>query len=144
MVSGLFYALVYKLLVNGLSDDSLVELYCDGESCAAIARRNNCSETLVYNRLKDNDVKMRSRSEANKVCPDFILISLYNVGLSSSQVGRLLRIDSSTVTKRLHTMMFPLRSRNVASRIRYTEDEFKRNFMVPQVLDLLDKFVCSR
>lgn len=144
MVSGFFYALVYKLLVKGLSDDSLVELYSQGESCAVIARFNHCSETSVYNKLKDRGVEMRSRSDANKVCPDFILIALYNVGLSSSQIGRLLQIDPSTVTKRLHSLRFPLRSRNVASRIRYTEDEFKENFMVPQVLDFLDQFICVR
>ncbi len=130
--------------MKGLSDDSLVELYSQGESCAVIARRKRCSETSIYNKLKDRGVEMRSRSEANKVCPDFILISLYNVGLSSSQIGKLLQIDSSTVTKRLHSLRFPLRSRNIASRIRYTEDEFKRYFMTPDVLGSLDKFVCTR
>ncbi len=144
MVSGLFYALVYKLLVKGLLDDSIVELYTQGESCAAIARQQKCSETSIYNRLKDMGVEMRDRSEANKICPDSVFISLYNVGLSSPQIGRLLQVDSSTVIKRLHSIRFPLRSRNIASRIRYTEDEFIKYFMISSVLYFLEQFVCVR
>jgi DNA-binding CsgD family transcriptional regulator len=120
-----------------LSDAKVIELYSQGESCAAVARFDGCSETSMYNRLKSLRVKMRSRSEANQIFPDFLFISLYNIGLSSSQVGRLLGVDSSTVTKRLHTLKFPLRSRCVASRIRYTEKEFKRYFMVSNIIDQL-------
>lgn len=113
-----------------LSGSKIIDLYSQGNSCAEIARLDSCSETSTYNKLKSLGVVMRSRSEANQIFSDFIFIVLYNVGLSVSQIGRLLGVDSSTVTKRLHTLKFPLRSRNVAYRIRYTEDEFKRYFMV--------------
>lgn len=122
-----------------LPDTKVIELYSQGNSCADIARSDRCSETSMYNRLKMLGVTIRSRSEANKIFPDFLFTSLYNLGLSVSQVGRLLGVDSSTVTKRLHVLKFPLRSRCVAYRIRYTEKEFKRYFMVSSILDQLVK-----
>ena len=120
-----------------LSDAVIVELYRKGKSCAEIARHDECSETAIYNRLKLLGITMRSRSQANKIFPDSIFISLYNIGLSSSQIGKLLGVDSSTVTKRLHILKFPLRSRGVACRIRYTEAEFRKHFMVPSFIDQL-------
>ncbi len=120
-----------------LPDTKVTELYSQGKSCAEVACLDGCSETSMYNRLKVLDVKIRSRSEANQIFPDFLFISLYNMGLSVSQTGRLLGVDSSTVTKRLHLLKFPLRSRGVAYRIRYTEDEFMKYFMVPGIIDQL-------
>jgi len=125
-----------------LSDIELRKLYeQDQKSCAEIANICCCSETTVYNRLKAIDVIIRSRSEAHQIFPDIIFVSLYNIGLSTSQIGRLLGVDSSTVTKRLHTLRFPLRSRCVASRIRYTEDEFQKHFMTPGIADRLIKMI---
>jgi len=120
-----------------LSDEIVRQLYSQGKTCAEVAHSDGCSETTMYNRLLLLGITMRSRSQANQIFPNSIFISLYNVGLSSSQIGRLLGVNSSTVTKRLHTIRFPLRSRGVACRIRYTEKEFKRYFMVPDVLDQL-------
>ena len=120
-----------------LSDETVIELYSQGKSCAEIASVDKCSETAMYNKLLSIGVTMRSRSEANQIFPDFIFILLYNVGLSASQTGRILGVDSSTVTKRLHTLKFPLRSRGVACRIRYTEKEFQQHFMVRGILDEL-------
>jgi hypothetical protein len=124
-----------------LPDAKVKELYSSGKSCAELARLDWCSETSMYNRLLSLGVKIRSRSEANQIFPNSIFITLYNLGLSVSQIGRLLGVDSSTVTKRLHILRFPLRSRNVASKIRYTEEEFMRYFMVPCVLDKLVELV---
>ena len=125
-----------------LPDDKVIELYDqNGKSCVEIASISNCSETCIYNRLKSLGVKMRTRSQANQIFPDFIFILLYNLGLSASQVGRLLGVDSSTVVKRLHTLRFPLRSCDVAFRIRYNEIEFKQHFMTPDVMDQLMKLI---
>lgn len=124
-----------------LSDASVKVLYSHGRSCDEIAQADGCSETTIYNRIKSYGIKMRNRSEANKIFPDYICISLYNLGLSVSQIGRLLAVDSSTVTKRLHTLRFPLRSRDVASRIRYSEDEFMKYFMISNFLDTLMELV---
>ncbi len=124
-----------------LPDAKVIELYAEGESCEKVARRDGCSETTMYNRLKSLGVVIRSRSKANQIFPDFIFMSLYNLGLSSSQIGRLLGVDSSTVTKRLHTLGFPLRSRQVAHRIRYTEQEFVQYFMIPDILNQLTEMV---
>jgi DNA-binding CsgD family transcriptional regulator len=125
-----------------LSDTKVIELYTMGKSCAEVAQIDGCSETSVYNRLKQLNITMRSRSEANQIFPDTTFISLYNLGLSASQIGRLLGVDSSTVKKRLKNIQFPLRSRCVASRIRYTEEEFKQYFMVPEILDQLAELTC--
>jgi transposase-like protein len=102
---------------------------------------DGCSVTSMYNRLKSLGTTMRSRSNANKLFPDSVFVKLYNVGLSASQVGRILGVDSSTVIKRLHMINFPLRSRRVASQIRYTEEEFRRYFMVPDVLGRITESV---
>lgn len=125
-----------------LTDIEAKRLYVQGRSCADVAQLDGCSETSMYNRLKSLDITMRSRSEANQIFPDSIFICLYNLGLSSSQIGRLLGVDSSTVIKRLHSLRFPLRSRQLASRIRYTEEEFNRYFMVPEIIDRLMELTC--
>jgi len=82
---------------------------------------------------------MRNRSEANKVFPDSVFILLYNVGLSSSQVAILLGVSSSTVTKRLQSINFPLRLRKVACSVRYTDEEFEQHFLVPEIISALTK-----
>lgn len=126
-----------------LNNREVMESYALGKSCAEVAKLDGCSETSMYNRMIDLGVTMRSRSEANQLFPNSIFILLYNLGLSTSQIGRLLGVDSSTVTKRLHLLKFPLRSRRVASRIRYTEKEFNKHFMVPNILDQLTQLVCT-
>lgn len=125
-----------------LSDAKVVELYTKRCSCSDIAEIDECSVTSMYNRLKELGVTMRSRSSANKIFPDYVFVRLYNIGLSSSQTGRLLGVDASTVTKRLHSLDFPLRSRCVAARIRYTEEEFNHYFMTSDVLEQLTELVC--
>ena len=138
--------MVYNLIVDersflgdamSLSDKKVIELYSNGKTCAEISHSGQCSETSIYNRLIYLGVKVRNRSEANKIFPDYIFIRLYNIGLSSSQIGRVLGLNSSTTTKRLHTIGFPLRSRGVASKIRYTEEEFVKYFMAKNFLDKL-------
>lgn len=145
-----FYFLVYnsvKGLFSGgsmsMTNAQVVELYSSGKSCAEVARLDECSETSVYNRLVSLGVVLRSRSEANKIFPDSIFVTLYNMGLSTSQVGRVLGVNSSTVTKRLHSLHYPLRSRILAQKIRYTEQEFKKYFMIPHILDQLTELVSS-
>lgn len=126
-----------------LSDKEVVQTYSIGNSCAEVAELDGCSATSMYNRMTGLGVVMRSRSEANQLFPNSVFILLYNLGLSTSQIGKLLGVDSSTVTKRLHLLKFPLRSRRVASRIRYTEKEFNKYFMVPNILDQLTQLVCA-
>ena len=122
-----------------LPDATVTNLYSQGKSCAEAARLDGCSETAMYNRLKSLGVKMRSRSDANKLFNDKIFILLYNMGLSVSQIGRMLGVNASTVTKRLHTMKFPLRSRSVAFGIRYTEQEFVDKFMRADILEKISE-----
>lgn len=128
-----------------LSNAQVRYLYThEGKSCAEIAQMAFCSETTIYNRLKDMGVKLRSRSAANKVFPDFIFIILYNLGLSSSQVGRLLGVHTSTVTKRLQSLRFPTRSQAVAISIGYSEEEFQQHFMTPSMINTIQAVVSER
>jgi DNA-binding CsgD family transcriptional regulator len=98
-------------------------------SCRAIARNLNISEATVYYILKSNGIKLRDKSEANKIFPDRVLINLYNMALSAKQIGTILGIHPTTVTKRLSKLNFPVRSKEMAQRIKYTEEEFQKYFM---------------
>lgn len=112
-----------------LSRERIIALYIHGrQSCSQISKIDGRSETTIYNLIKDSGTNIRSRSEANQTFPDFVLISLYNLGLSCSQIGKLLEIHSTTIIKRLESIRFPLRSRHVASAIRYSNEEFERFF----------------
>jgi DNA-binding CsgD family transcriptional regulator len=112
-----------------LSTEKITALYVHGrQSCAQIASIDGRSETTIYNLLINNGIEMRNRSEANKVFSDFILIALYNLGLSCSQIGKLLDIHPTTIIKRLELNRFPLRSKKVAAAIRYSNEEFNEFF----------------
>ncbi len=111
-----------------LSDDEIVRLYKNGLSMSKIAEADGRSDGTIRNVLIFNNVDRRSRSESNKVIPDEIFVSLYNLGLSVSQVGRLLGVHPTTVIKRLGTRHFPLRIQGTAKSVAYTEAEFKLYF----------------
>jgi len=126
--------------------DAQIQYFYEQErkSCAEIAQMALCSETTIYNKLKKMGVQFRSRSAANKVFPDFIFIILYNLGLSASQVGRLLGVHASTVTKRLQSISFPTRTQAVAVDIGYSEEEFQQHFMTPSVINAIQAVVGER
>lgn len=112
-----------------ISTEKMGILYIQGrQSVAQISEMDGRSETKVYHLLKDNGVHMRGRSEANQTFPDFVFRSLYNMGLSSTQVGRLLGVHSTTVIKRLSGMGFPMRPKSLAALIGYTDQEFNEFF----------------
>ncbi len=112
-----------------LSGEKIAVLYIHGrQSCAQISRLDGRSETTIYNLLKDRQTTMRTRSEANQAFPDFLFMSLYNLGLSCSQIGKLLDVHPTTVIKRFELREFPLRSRHIANLIRYSNEEFDRFF----------------
>jgi DNA-binding CsgD family transcriptional regulator len=112
-----------------LSTEKIAGLYIDGrQSCAEISKIDGRSETTIYNLLKEFGTNMRGRSEANQIFPNFVFISLYNLGLSCSQIGELLDIHPTTIIKRLKSINFPLRQRSVAAQIKYSSDEFREVF----------------
>lgn len=120
------------------SDNNIVSLYINGHySCAKIAEIDGRSEGTIYNILKKNKVNLRNRSEANQTYPDWVLIYLYNLGLSCSQVGELLNIDPTTIIKRFNLINFQLRSRNVAYGIKYSNEEFFQYFHNEEFLNHL-------
>jgi len=111
-------------------------------SCASIAKLDGRSETTIYNILKCLNVKIRSRSEANQIFSDSVLINLYNMGLSYTQIAKLLGTHFSTISKRFRLLEFPARSKILASAIRYNDTEFKRYFYNKTILDDLTELVC--
>lgn len=112
-----------------LSTEKMNALYIHGRhSFAKIAKMDGRSETTIYHLLKDHGAEIRGRSEANQTFPDSIFMALYNLGLSCSQIGKLLDIHTTTIIKRLNAKNFPLRSKKVAAAIRYSDQEFERYF----------------
>jgi len=122
--------------------NDIIELYNSGLSCKEISTQLNKSTTYIYNLLNINDVKFRSKSEANKIFPDFLLINLYNIELSTCQIVKLLVTHPTTVTKRFNKINFPLRDKHLAKIIGYSHSEFTSFFnnnriklMIEKVLD---------
>lgn len=107
-------------------------------SCADIAKLDGRSEATIYKILKKNNQKMRTRSQANKIFPDWVLLRMHNLGLSNSQVAKILGISTSTVTKRFNKLGYPTRSKRVASAIKYSNDEFRKFFYNPTFLSKLE------
>ncbi len=121
--------------------DKIVDLYCNRNlSCAAIAKQDGRSESTIYNILRAKNIKCRNRSQANKIFSDQLLIKLYNLGLSCSQIGRLLGIHSSTIAKRFNICQFTMRKRNIANVIKYTEQEFQEFFCNVTFIDQVRLF----
>lgn len=112
-----------------LSTEKMNVLYIHGRhSFAEISRMDGRSETTIYHLLKNSGTEIRNRSEANQIFPDLVFIAFYNLGLSCSQIGKLLDVHPTTIIKRLKIIKFPLRSKQVASAIRYSDEEFTRYF----------------
>ncbi len=107
----------------------VIQLYDEGLSCSKIADRLSCSATTVYNKLKLLKYQLRTRSDANKKFNVLNAWNLYNLGLSFKQVGMILGIDASTISKRFKKLDLSVRDRNVAQRIRYNDNEFRRFFI---------------
>jgi len=125
-----------------LSNDKIYNLYNNEFlSCAEIARADGRSESTVYNILKSMGNQFRSRSQANKIFPNFVLINLYNMGLSYSQIAKLLGIHASTVVKRFKRLGFPARPKSMANAIHYSDAEFKKFFFTEEILNDLTKLV---
>lgn len=112
-----------------LQEERIVNLYINGrKSCADIAKIDGRSEGTIYNILKRHKANFRDRSEANQTYPDYVLIYLYNLGLSCTQVGKLLGIHPTTIVKRFESISFPLRPKGVAYGIKYSNEEFFKYF----------------
>lgn len=121
--------------------DKIVDLYRNHKmSCAAIAKQDGRSESTIHNILQAKNVQRRNRSQANKIFSDQLFIKLYNLALSCSQIGRLLGVHPSTVTKRLGVCGFAMRDRSVANAIRYTEKEFQNFFCNTTFMDQVRLF----
>lgn len=56
-------------------------------------------------------------------------IKLYNLGLSPSQISRLLKVDRSSILRSFYSQGFPTRSIDLSKRIRYSKQEFEEYFL---------------
>jgi len=119
-------------------DIELIHLYVDKKkSCHEISLLDGRSESTIYKILVSNNITLRNKSEANKLFSDAALIMLYNFGLSFKQIGRLLGIHPTTVSKRFDLLHFPVRSSQVAKSIGYSNEEFRRFFMNRKFKELI-------
>lgn len=100
----------------------------DTMSCKEISDIDGRSCSLIYKILKDQGTEFRTKSQANTIFPNTLLISLYNMGLSTEQIGKLIGVNPSTITKRFKNIGFPARDRKVALAIKYTDEEFNLYF----------------
>ena len=111
-----------------LDDQGIEGLYRRGLSCFAIAGVDGRSQSTIYKLLRSRGMVFRSRSQANTLVPIELLRRLYNLGLSTSQIGRLLGLHPTTVVKRFRAHAFPLRLSATAAAVGYSEAEFRRFF----------------
>jgi len=118
--------------------NKIKKLYSQGLSCNQISRIIGRSPTYIYNLLNSNNIKLRTKSQANKIFPDFLLINLYNIGLSTPQIGRLLGIHRTTIVKRFNKISFPLRNKSLAKSIGYSEKEFSLFFNNEKIKVLIE------
>jgi len=119
-----------------MRDSKILNLYLKHrKSIRDISILDGRSESTIYKILLENNIELRDKSEANKIVPDKILIKLYNLGLSFSQIGTLMRINPTTVSKRFNSLGFPTRSSCLAKNIKYSDDEFKKYFCNKRFID---------
>lgn len=112
-----------------MTDKEIILSYIkDHKTIREISFIDGRSESTIYKILIENDVALRDKSEANKIISDKVLIKLYNLGLSFSQIGTLIGIDPTTVSKRFTSLGFSTRSSCVAKNIKYSDNEFKKYF----------------
>jgi len=124
--------------VNILRDTEIVRLYVgENRSCGDISLLDGRCESTIYKILLENNIKLRDRSEANKIVSDEMLIKLYNLGLSLTQVGILVGVNPTTISKRFTLIDFPTRPACQAKGVGYTKEEFKRFFMNDRFKELI-------
>ena len=124
--------------VHILEDKEIIHLYVyENRSCGDISLLDGRCESTIYKILLENNIKLRDRSKANKIVSDEILIKLYNLGLSLSQVGILVGVNPTTISKRFTLIDFPTRIPCQAKGVRYTKEEFKRFFMNDKFKELI-------
>jgi len=126
-----------KPLIEKSKIQNIIDLYKKGDTCNDISIKHNLSASTIYKILIENKVELRNKSEANKIVSDKVLIKLYNMGLSYSQIGMLLNINPSTISKRFGLLGFDSRCRSVAKLIKYSDAEFNRFFLNDEFLNKL-------
>lgn len=121
-----------------MTDLEVIQLYTNKKlSCNDIAIKDGRSASTIYKILLKNKVKLRNRSEVNKIFDDCILKFMYNLGLSLSQIAELLGIHPTTISKRFTILDFPTRISCQARGVKYTKEEFKRFFMNDKFKELI-------
>jgi len=124
-----------------LDTKHIIDLYNKGFSFRAIAKIDGRAANTIRKIILDNKIPIRSRSAAIRKFPTELAIVLYNLGLSAQQVGDILGVDQSTVVKRFSTINFPMRTRNVANDIGFSDEEYRQFFLTDVLLDLIAKSI---
>lgn len=119
-------------------NSEIIRLYKNEHlSCSDISSIDGRSEATIYKILLDQKVSIRNKSDANKLFPDDILIILYNMAMSFRQIGKLLGIHPTTISKRFNKIHFPIRSSKSSRSIKYSNEEFRKYFYNPVFINQL-------
>jgi len=113
------------------SKKNLYKLYIiDRKSTVQIANKLGCSDTLIYNRLKEYHIKIRTMKEG--VClvnipklniTKYWLNQKYNIEkLSSRQIAKLLKCSITVLRK--YFKRFKIKLRNLSESVKISYDEY--------------------
>jgi intein-encoded DNA endonuclease-like protein len=91
--------------------NTIIKKYNEGINISEISKEYDCSYDTIRNRLEDNNVIMRSRSESNSIdLPINIIIKKYNNGSTTIELGNIYDCSPGTIVNKLKEHNIELRS----------------------------------
>lgn len=99
--------------------ENIIELYKQGHSCLSISNQFNVKETLVRQRLIENNIEIkRNRKQINRTMNKKYLLefldeitSLYNSGIGLTELGKKYDVAGSTIKRLLSDNSVIIRTR---------------------------------
>jgi len=131
-----------------ITKDKLKKLYVDKKlSIGKIAKMFKCSKSTIWTKLCQYDIKIRTKSEANKgkyriKISKEVLRDLYtNKKLDTNEIARKFNCSTTTIVKRLHHHDIPIRR----TRIDITHDRLADLYLGKKmtIYQIAKKFNCN-
>ena len=108
--------------------EEIISYYQSGMSPTKIGEKYGVGQNTIYRRLKENGVKIRSSRSMNRIdLPTEEIISEYQSGLSTTQLGEKYGVHSNTIQNRLKENGVKLRYRGENFTISYNRREKKND-----------------
>ena len=103
-----------------LPTEQIIIEYNNGMSTIKLGKKYGCDSAAIYQRLKKNNVKIRSRSEAQILnLPIDQIIIEYNNGINTIELGKKYNCSPATVNKNLKNNGIKIRSNSEAQKKYY-------------------------